>query len=212
MYRKFKRHFRAATQPHASAPSLAAIAAAPARSGSGPQPGGARQSAAWTCCVGWVRLKPQGFLGAKPSGRAAEESRGGQIQTGLQTRRGVVRSRDTPLLHARRPRGHARRCEPVGCTAHRTGGQATSPTNSATQSNLSWRERAGAMGGGSAESFRWRRIFRITSPWVIAAMIRSAPRWQNGQMPISSANTRLSSRAQPQCGALGRAAGSSTPC
>jgi hypothetical protein len=72
MYRKFKRHFRAATQPHASAPSLAAIAAAPARSGSEPQPGGARQSAA-----GWVRLKPQGFLGAKPSGRAAEESRGG---------------------------------------------------------------------------------------------------------------------------------------
>ena len=37
---------RTATQPHASAPSLAAIAAAPARSGSEPQPGGARQSAA----------------------------------------------------------------------------------------------------------------------------------------------------------------------
>ena len=81
--RKFKRHFRAATPPHASAPSLAAIAAAPARSGSEPQPGGARQSAAWTCCVGWVRLKPQGFLGAKPSGRAAEESRGGTDSNGL---------------------------------------------------------------------------------------------------------------------------------
>jgi hypothetical protein len=81
--------------PPPARPSRAAIAAAPARSGSEPQPGGARKV------------------------------EGGRIQTGLQTRRGVVRSRDTPLLHARRPRGHARRCEPVGCTAHRTGGEAT---------------------------------------------------------------------------------------
>jgi hypothetical protein len=40
----------------------------------------------------------------------------------------------------------------------------------------SWRPRAGAMEGGSTASFRYRRIFRITSPWVMAAMIRSAPR------------------------------------
>ena len=30
--------------------------------GKEPQPGGARQSAAWTCCGGWVRLKPQVVL------------------------------------------------------------------------------------------------------------------------------------------------------
>ena len=40
----------------------------------------------------------------------------------------------------------------------------------------SWRTRAGAMGGGSTASFRCRRIFRITSPCVMAAMIRSDPR------------------------------------
>ena len=41
------------------------------------------------------------------------------------------------------------------------------------------------MGGGSAESFTWRRIFLITSPWVITAMSRSAPRWHNGQVASS---------------------------
>jgi hypothetical protein len=77
MYRKFKRHFRAATRPHASAgsrPSLAAIAAAPARSGSAPEQRTARRHAAKRGLgrrVGWVRLKPQGFLGAKTSGRVA---------------------------------------------------------------------------------------------------------------------------------------------
>ena len=93
MYRKFKRHFRAATQPHASAPSLAAIAAAPARSGSEPQPGGARQSAAWTCCVGGVMAEPQGLSGARRGGtsdlslcsprpqrsQAHQQSRGGDV-------------------------------------------------------------------------------------------------------------------------------------
>ena len=93
MYRKFKRHFRAATQPHASAPSLAAIAAAPARSGSEPQPGGARQSAAWTCCVRWVMAEPQGLSGARRGGtsdlslcsprpqrsQAHQQSRGGDV-------------------------------------------------------------------------------------------------------------------------------------
>src|SRR4029453_925932 len=31
-----------------------------------------------------------------------------------------------------------------------------------TQSNVAWRARAGAIGGGSAASFRWRSILRIT--------------------------------------------------
>jgi len=33
-------------------------------------------------------------------------------------------------------------------------------TDDVTQSNASWREWEGAIGGGSAESFRWRRIFQ----------------------------------------------------
>src|SRR5262249_42495676 len=33
-----------------------------------------------------------------------------------------------------------------------------------------WRD-----GGGSGASFTWRRIFRMTSPWVTAAMSRSVP-------------------------------------
>jgi hypothetical protein len=37
------------------------------------------------------------------------------------------------------------------------------------------RARAGAIGGGSAASFRWRKIFRITAAWVMAAIIRRAP-------------------------------------
>jgi hypothetical protein len=44
------------------------------------------------------------------------------------------------------------------------------------QAKASWRTRAGAMGGGSAESCRCWRIFRMTSPCVMAAIIRSAPR------------------------------------
>ena len=44
------------------------------------------------------------------------------------------------------------------------------------QAKASWRTHAGAIGGGSAVSFRCRRIFRITSPRVMAAMSRRAPR------------------------------------
>ena len=39
----------------------------------------------------------------------------------------------------------------------------------------SCRTRAGAIGGGSTASFRCRRIVRITSPCMMASMIRSAP-------------------------------------
>ena len=43
------------------------------------------------------------------------------------------------------------------------------------QAKAAWRTRAGAIGGGSAASFRWQRIFLITSPCVMAAMILSDP-------------------------------------
>jgi hypothetical protein len=42
-----------------------------------------------------------------------------------------------------------------------------------SHTNAAWR--AGAMDGGSTASFRCRRIFWMTLPSVIAAMIRSVP-------------------------------------
>src|SRR5262252_2349933 len=56
------------------------------------------------------------------------------------------------------------------------------------------------MGGGSAASFRWRRILLITSPCVMTAMIRSVPRRQKGHVAISSPKTRPSSLAHGQYG------------
>src|SRR5437879_6290656 len=61
--RKNKRHFGAPTrQPATSAPRQ------PRRSGS--QQGVARPRETWTGRSGWGRVAPQGFLGAKVSGRA----------------------------------------------------------------------------------------------------------------------------------------------
>jgi hypothetical protein len=89
-----------------------AAAASPERPGAGV----ARPSGVWTCRAGEGKGKPHGCLGAKAAGRAASESSWGTES------RGVVFSRDTPRLHARRPRGHAQWRGPGGCTAHRTGG------------------------------------------------------------------------------------------
>jgi hypothetical protein len=35
---------------------------------------------------------------------------------------------------------------------------------------VAWQARAGAIGGGSVANLQWRRILRITSAWVMAAM------------------------------------------
>ena len=56
-----------------------------------------------------------------------------------------------------------------------TGQRPTRRGQAADQAKASWRRRAGAIRGGSAARFRCRRIVRITSPCVRAAMIRSAP-------------------------------------
>jgi hypothetical protein len=40
----------------------------------------------------------------------------------------------------------------------------------------------------------------MTSPWVMAAMMRSVPRPHAGQRSMSKAKTRFSSRAHPQRG------------
>jgi hypothetical protein len=41
------------------------------------------------------------------------------------------------------------------------------------------------MGGGTDASLRWRKIRVITDSWVMAAMMRREPRWQNGQVAIA---------------------------
>ena len=82
----------------------------------------------------------------------------------------------------------------------------------ATQSNVAWRARAGAMGGGTAASLRGRRIRVITDAWGRAAMRRSAPRRHKGQVAIARSNTRRSSLAQLQRGVPVLASGPSTPC
>jgi hypothetical protein len=80
------------------------------------------------------------------------------------------------------------------------------------QAKASWRTRTGAMRGGSATSLRGQRIFRITSPCVMAAMIRSDPCCQNGQRAMSRANTRLSNHARLQGDVPVFVSSSSTPC
>src|SRR5262245_53591331 len=56
------------------------------------------------------------------------------------------------------------------------------------------------MGGGTEASWRCRKMRVITDSWVMTAMIRSVPCWQNGQVRISSPKTRPSSRAHGQYG------------
>ena len=68
----------------------------------------------------------------------------------------------------------------------------------ATQSNLAWQERAGAMGGGTEASLRCRRMRVITDSWVMAAMIRSAPRRQKGSRKAPSAHTVRKTRGHSQ--------------
>ena len=45
----------------------------------------------------------------------------------------------------------------------------------------SWRQRAGALGGGTAASVRGRRIRVLTAAWGMGAMIRSEPRRHQGR-------------------------------
>jgi hypothetical protein len=42
---------------------------------------------------------------------------------------------------------------------------------------------------------QWRRILRMTSAWVMAAMMRSVPRPHAGPRAMAKAKTRFSSRA-----------------
>jgi len=57
-----------------------------------------------------------------------------------------------------------------------TGQGPTGRAQAEDHAKASWRRRARAMGGGSTANFRCRRILRITSPCVMAVMIRNDPR------------------------------------
>ena len=86
-----------------------------------------------------------------------------------------------PSPHTGRARGDLRRRSrrwllgPSPLERSETGPLPTRHSQAEDQAKASWRTRAGAIGGGSAASFRCWRILRITSLCVMAAMIRSAP-------------------------------------
>jgi hypothetical protein len=52
----------------------------------------------------------------------------------------------------------------------------------------------------------------MTDSWVMAAIMRSEPHRQKGQVVMSSANTRPRSLAQPQDAVPGFASSPSPPC
>jgi hypothetical protein len=59
----------------------------------------------------------------------------------------------------------------------------------------SWQQRAGAIGGGTEARLQWRKMRVITDSWVMAAMIRSEPRWHNGHVARARSKTRPKSLA-----------------
>jgi hypothetical protein len=129
----------------------------------------ARQWAVWTGRSGWGRMVFQGFAGTAASQRPVSgKLGGGDFKRHFTARRGKIHR----------------------CGAH----LAYEPTLAwaSSNANISWRIRAGAMGGGTEASLRWRRIRVMTDSWVMAAMMRREPRRQNGQVAISRSKTRLS--------------------
>jgi hypothetical protein len=76
----------------------------------------------------------------------------------------------------RRPKTRRRLLSPHEPERSGTGRLPSRWDQSEDQAKTSWRTHAGAIGGGSTANFRCRRMFRITSPCVLAAMIYSAPR------------------------------------
>jgi hypothetical protein len=100
-------------------------------------------------------LKPQGASGGKPSEWLGRESwRGGDFKWHFTARKG----------------------EKYRCGAH----LAYEPTLAwaSSNTNLSWRRQAGAMGGGTEASWRWRRIRVITDSCVKVARLPPPTQWR----------------------------------
>jgi len=152
------------------------------------QGGAARCCAAWPCRAGGERGGPSGVPRDAGLGKGG---RGGEMQPGSQTLRGVQHP-STACMSLTSPR-------------------ATSWAE-ATQSHVPWRERAGAMGGGTEASWRWRRRHVLINAWGRTARLRSTSRRHKGQVAIARAHTRPRSRAQLQRGVPVLASCPSTPC
>jgi hypothetical protein len=88
---------------------------------------------------------------------------GGLGTTGLKTLRGDDFKRDCKAKRGERHR----------CGAYLTYGLTMAWASS--KANISWRRRAGATGGGTDASLRWRKIRVITDSWVMAAIMRKEP-------------------------------------
>jgi hypothetical protein len=109
------------------------------------------------CCTRLLALSTLRRLGVR-------RTRGAAGRTG-----GAGRTQDSPRTRRRRRGIH----EPAGSGTSR---RPSRRGQAEDQAKVAWRRRAGAIGGGSTASFRWRRTVLITSPCVMAAMIRSDPR------------------------------------
>jgi hypothetical protein len=132
-------------------------------------------------------MLPKG--GVKPCSSCSMDAKKGMARCGGVTHMGRSRTHwggwqatGRPALPSGRERGDRRlRTRRRLLSPHEPERSGTGPLptrcgQAEDQAKASWRTHAGAIGGGSAASFRCRRIFRIISPCVMAAMIRSAPR------------------------------------
>ena len=145
-----------------------------------------RNPTAWTPQRLWVPLPA-------PAGRRAGEVRGKSSGCSGGERLETARRWEGRMAHGR---AHAHRYTRDLRGAHVADRTTLARAESHTQS--SWRQRAGAMGGGTDASWRGRRMRVITASWVMTAMIRSVPRRQNGHVALSRPQTRPSSLAHGQ--------------
>ena len=171
----------------------------------------------WGCCGGRWGLPTRaagraGLAGADANARRAEETETKALATlearAEETAAATGDTRVRTCSTRRRTRGAAHAAASGTPRGMRVGRSPVSPAPliggvsgdhrrrsrrgpAEDQAKASWRTRAGAMGGGSTARCRGWRSFRITSPCVLAAMLRRVPCWQNGQRAMSRANTRL---------------------
>ena len=94
------------------------------------------------------------YQGRGPRDHRFEDAEGGRFQTGIQAQRDEIHR----------------------CGAHLAYGPTLAWASSNT--NISWRRRAGAMGGGTEASWRWRRMRVMTDSWVKVARLPPPTQWR----------------------------------